>query len=93
MNKKEIEKGIAGDLTRARFVAQLFRSEGWKIYDKMKKEKLKELRDINSCKDEIELKARQRSIKILEDLDEGIKAIEEQADEALKMKEKIEGNN
>lgn len=92
MNIEEIKKGVEGDLNEARAIAQMFSSRGWKIYDKLKKAKIKALKNIETCNLN-NLEARKKAIKILEDLDNELEGIVNQADESLKIKEKLGENN
>lgn len=69
-NKEEFEINEQKKKDKAFAVDGLFNSDGWAIYQKIKKEKIDELSDIRKCPKNVKsMEARCEAIRILEDID------------------------
>ncbi len=90
MDKEEIIKSTTDTIARARSIEGMLASTGWKIYRDIVDEKIKELSNIKNIDTLKELEAVKKAVRILEEVEEELLAIVQDASSAQEIKEEFE---
>jgi hypothetical protein len=90
MDKEEILKSTSEKIDRARAVEGMIVGTGWKIYREIVDERIKELSNIKNIDTLKELEAIKKAVRILEEVEEELLAIVQDASSAQEIKEQFE---